>query len=92
MKKTTTIQLILITAALAACNKPLYQQDPVYYSASDLPDSSNSCPIVDTYPPDYYPLDYFNWLYAFRYYPHYRAAHSNIIRSGFGHRLSSVGS
>jgi hypothetical protein len=67
MKKSTCIQLVLITAALAACNKPMYQQqdyDPGYYEAGDPPDSTNSCPIeLSAMPPDYY-----NWLYCFRPY------------------------
>jgi hypothetical protein len=67
MKKSTCIQLVLITAALAACNRPLYQQrdcDSTYYAAGDLPDSTNSCPIGQSVmPPDYY-----YWLYSFRPY------------------------
>jgi hypothetical protein len=31
MKKTNAIQLVLITAAMAACNRPLYQQRPDGY-------------------------------------------------------------
>ncbi|HEV3411815.1 MAG TPA: hypothetical protein VG101_05015 [Puia sp.] len=68
MKKTNCIQLVLITAALAGCDKPLYQQgqdypgtyDPGPYSTSyipmgDQPDSGNSCPMVQSaLPPDYY--------------------------------------
>jgi hypothetical protein len=67
MKKTTCIQLVLITAALAGCERPLYQQGPDYpgtygpgpYSQRlyfpDQPDSSNSCPMgQSTLPPDYY--------------------------------------
>ncbi|HUB60491.1 MAG TPA: hypothetical protein VL978_07315 [Puia sp.] len=65
MKKTTCIQLVLITAALAGCDRPLYQQGPDYsgtyeggegmYQGGDQPDSSNSCPMVlSQLPPDYY--------------------------------------
>lgn len=86
MKKTSSIQLVLITAALAACNKPLYQQDPVYYSG-DLPDSTNSCPVAYPYPPDYY-----LWLNGFRYYPYYFHSPSHVIRAGFGHRSWVAGS
>ncbi|MBS1663694.1 MAG: hypothetical protein JST68_21805 [Bacteroidetes bacterium] len=89
MKKTACIQLVLITAALAACNKPLYQQDPVYYEG-DAPDSTNSCPIADPYLYAYQP-DYFNWISAFRYYP-YRSPHPIIVRAGFGHRPAKAGS
>ena len=101
MKKTTCIKLVLITAALAACNRPMYQQEyysPGYYPG-DLPDSTNACPIeYSQLPPDYY-----NWLYGFRpyggfyidpyinvYYVHPR--HGHVVRSGFGgggHSISS---
>ena len=101
MKKTACIHLVLITAALAACNKPMYQQEydsPEYY-AGNPPDSTNSCPIENTFmPPDYY-----NWLYAFRpyggfyvdptinvYYLHLYRAH--VHRSGFGAKIHSIGS
>lgn len=105
MKKTNGIQLVLITAALAACNRPMYQQGPGYtgsnavpppaanstyenpnhidLSEGDAPDSTNSCPIVDSQlPPDYYiwydglrpffDLYWDNWFglngyYAYRY-------------------------
>lgn len=35
MKKTTCIQLVLITAALAGCDRPLYQQEPDYAGGYD---------------------------------------------------------
>jgi hypothetical protein len=112
MKKTTCIQLVLITAALAGCDRPLYQQgtdypgsyDPgPYYSGADPrspynapggdePDSSNSCPMVQSQlPPDYYlwnsgfrPYDFYygggfslEGYYAYRY-------PATIVRAGFG--------
>jgi len=115
MKKTTCIQLVLITAALAGCDRPLYQQGPdypgsydpgPYYRGSagsdpqspydarrgDEPDSSNSCPMVQSQlPPDYYlwysglqPYEFYygdgfslNSYYAYRY-------PATIIREGFG--------
>jgi len=68
MKKTNAIQLVLITAAMAACNSPLYQQraegyeDPGY--SADAPDSTNSCPVESScLPPDYY--DWYNGPGAF---------------------------
>ena len=102
MKKTTCIKLVLITAALAACNRPMYQQEyysPGYDYPGDPPDSTNACPIeYSQLPPDYY-----NWLYGFRpfggfyidpyinaYYVHPR--HGHVVRSGFGgggHSISS---
>jgi hypothetical protein len=102
MKKTACIKLVLITAALAACNRPMYQQeypDPVYYTG-DLPDSTNSCPIeYSDFPPDYY-----YWMYGFRpyggfyfepninlnwYYRHqYR---QTVLKAGFGTKISTVG-
>lgn len=70
MKKTNCIQLVLITAALAGCDKPLYQQGPEYtgpvyppngsaaYGSppyGDPADSTNSCPLAQSQlPPDYY--------------------------------------
>jgi hypothetical protein len=106
MKKTTCIQLVLITAALAGCDRPLYQQRPDYpgaydpgpYSSNpyssmgDQPDSSNSCPLVQSQlPPDYYiwysglqPYDFYygdgfslGSYYAYRY-------PATIVRAGFG--------
>jgi hypothetical protein len=106
MKKTKCIQLVLITAALAGCDRPLYQQGPdypgsyypapdaqsPYYSGGDEPDSSNSCPLVQSQlPPDYYLWysglrrwdfyfgDGFNLegYYAYRY-------PATIVRAGFG--------
>jgi len=106
MKKTKCIQLVLITAALAGCDRPLYQQGPYYpgandpgpyssspsYSMGDEPDSSNSCPLVESQlPPDYYlwysglrPWDFYfgdgfslDGYYAFRY-------PATIVRAGFG--------
>ncbi|GGB10646.1 hypothetical protein [Puia dinghuensis] len=92
MKKTSCIKLVLITAALAACNKPIYQQGsylPDYYP-SDPPDSTNSCPI--DYPqllPDFSP-DYYTWLYGFRpYHHHHRAGVSRAGFGGGGHTISS---
>src|SRR5258708_17766710 len=101
MKKTTCMHLVLITAALAACNRPMYQQE--YYTPGDypgdLPDSTNSCPIEGTWlPPDYY-----NWMYGFRpygsfyldpniniyYQHHYR---ETVWRSGFGGKHYSISS
>jgi hypothetical protein len=106
MKKTVCIQLVLITAALAACNRPLYQQapygqdaydvDPYSYPA-DAPDSTNACPIESAdLPPDYY-----TWLACFRPYGtitvqpdiygfYYHRYHRAIIRSGFGGRTGVV--
>ena len=91
MKKTTYIQLVLITAALAGCDRPLYQhqQGP---EAGDRPDSSNSCPLVQSVlPPDYYiwysglrPFEYYygdgfnlDGYYAYRY-------PLKVVRAGFG--------
>jgi hypothetical protein len=101
MKKTACIQLVLITAALAACNRPMYQQEyytPGYYPG-DPPDSTNACPIeYSQFPPDYY-----NWVYGFRpygsfyfdpsvninfyYYRHYR---ETVHRSGFGAKIATI--
>ncbi len=117
MKKTNCIQLVLITAALAGCDRPLYQQGPDYqgsyypggyssgayepgpYSSNpyssprgDEPDSTNSCPLVQSQlPPDYYlwysglrPFDFYygdgfslDGYYAYRY-------PATIVRAGFG--------
>jgi hypothetical protein len=76
MKKTNAIQLMLITAAMAACNRPLYQQRPDGYddpgysadasagAPADSPDSTNSCPVESSaLPPDYY--DWYNGVGAF---------------------------
>jgi hypothetical protein len=73
MKKTNAINLVLITAAMAACNRPLYQQRPndgyddPGYSAdapADAADSTNSCPVESSeLPPDYY--DWYNGAGAF---------------------------
>lgn len=101
MKKSTAIHLVLITAALAACNRPMYQQEyeaPANYPG-DPPDSTNSCPIECTD----LPLDYYNWMYAFRpfgsyyvdpgininiyYQRHYR---QTVWRSGFGRKIQGV--
>jgi hypothetical protein len=64
MKKTTCIQLVLITAALAGCDRPFYQQGyptpyyppaGAYESEPTQPDSTNSCPLAESQlPPDYY--------------------------------------
>jgi hypothetical protein len=72
MKKTNAINLVLITAAMAACNRPLYQQrpdgydDPSYSTGApaDAADSTNSCPVESSdLPPDYY--DWYNGAGAF---------------------------
>ena len=72
MKKTNAINLVLITAAMAACNRPLYQQrpdgydDPGYSTGlpADVADSTNSCPVESSeLPPDYY--DWYNGAGAF---------------------------
>lgn len=98
MKKTACIHLVLITAALASCNRPLYQQEPPRYYQQDttgeIVDSTNSCPMgadETDLPPDYY-----TWFYGFRPYGlfyndpfyiqryyHYRYP-ATIIRAGFG--------
>jgi hypothetical protein len=98
MKKTNCIQLVLITAALAGCDRPLYQQgpyssDPYSSPRGDEPDSTNSCPLVQSQlPPDYYlwysglrPFDFYygdgfslEGYYAYRY-------PATIVRAGFGH-------
>ena len=73
MKKTNAIQLVLITAAMAACNRPLYQQRPDGYEdpgysadalsgasagdPADTPDSTNSCPVESSA----LPPDYYDW-------------------------------
>jgi hypothetical protein len=121
MKKTTCIQLVLITAALAGCDRPLYQQGPdypgpntpgsrapdsfdpysprpyypptgAYGSNNPQPDSSNSCPLVDSQlPPDYYlwysglrPWDFYygDWFNLDAYYAYRYPA--TIVRAGFG--------
>jgi hypothetical protein len=100
MKKTTCIQLVLITAALAGCDRPLYQQGSDYpgaynpgpYYREDEPDSSNSCPLVQSQlPPDYYlwysglqPYDFYygDWFSLDGYYAYRYPA--TIIREGFG--------
>lgn len=64
MKKTPYIRLVLITAALAACNRPLYQQAT---PPPDDVDTTQACPIETSYlPPDYY-----IWYYGFRPYGNY---------------------
>ena len=120
MKKTKGIQLVLITAALAGCDKPLYQQGPEFngpvypqyesaanaspgygtppYGAAQAdgppPDSSNSCPMMQSQlPPDYYlwydGLQPFNLNFSFgNWYPlegyySYRYP-ATVIRYGFG--------
>jgi hypothetical protein len=89
MKKTTCIQLVLITAALAACNRHLYQQDVPQAETSD---STDSCPLT----PEDLPPDYYMWFYGFQpygmYYEdpyylegyYYYREHRAIIRHGFG--------
>jgi hypothetical protein len=74
MKKSKKIQLVLITAALASCNRTLFpsQPDPVYdpgyvqspaNTDSVYADSSNACPVdsamYDGYYPYYYTGSYF---------------------------------
>jgi hypothetical protein len=72
MKKSNAINLVLITAAMAACNRPLYQQRPDGYddpgystdAPADAADSTNSCPVESSdLPPDYY--DWYNGAGAF---------------------------
>jgi hypothetical protein len=106
MKKTTCIRLVLITAALAGCDRPLYQQgtptppdssdpyssNPYNPGVSDEPDSTNSCPLVDSQlPPDYYlwysglrPWDFYygDWFNLDGYYAYRYPA--TIVRAGFG--------
>jgi hypothetical protein len=99
MKKTVYIQLVLITAALANCSKPLYQQAPPPEQSlfpGNEPDSTNSCPLyLSDLPPDYY-----NWYYGFRpygsyyYNPYWSGGfftfRSGITRSGFGKSQGTV--
>jgi hypothetical protein len=98
MKKTTCIQLVLITAALAGCDRPLYQQgsdypgvyDPGPYYRGDEPDSSNSCPLQQfQLPPDYYlwysglrPFEFYYGGSLEGYYAYRYPA--TIVRAGFG--------
>lgn len=66
MKKTPFIRLVLITAALSSCNRPMYQQQnmPEYESADSTNVSAEVCPLAwDDLPPDFY-----IWNYAFRPY------------------------
>lgn len=94
MKKTNYIRLVLITAALASCNRyfnlpesPEYQE---VYPQTEVPDSTNSCPLA----PDNLPPDYYTWYYGFQPYgvyfddPFYLEGYYNyrihVIRSGFG--------
>lgn len=96
MKKTTCIQLVLITAALASCDRPLYQRQGDYYYQGDEPDSTNACPLSQSdLPPDYYTwsagfqpyADYYNEPFSFNinldgyYFYRYPAT---VIRAGFG--------
>src|ERR1700677_4580228 len=95
MKKTTCIQLVLITAALAGCDRPLYQQGSDYpgsYDPGSGADSSNSCPLVQSQlPPDYYlwysglqPYEfYYGDGFSLNGYYAYRYP-ATIIREGFG--------
>lgn len=96
MKKTNCIKLVLITAALAGCDRPLYQQREYY--EGDPPDSSNSCPMeLSDLPPDYYTwysgLQPFNYYYGDGFnlggYYFYRY-HATVVRAGFG-RVGSPG-
>ena len=96
MKKTTYIQLVLITAALASCNRYFNQPEPPEYQEvypqTEATDSTNSCPLA----PDNLPPDYYTWYYGFQPYGvyfddafylegyyHYRD-HVRIVRYGFG--------
>lgn len=117
MKKTSCIHLVLITAALAGCDRPLYQQggyNPYYdnggnnnpsygnnnpsYGMGELPDNSNSCPLMDSdLPPDYYnwyagldPYDYYYGNgFSLEGYYYYRYP-ATIVRAGFG-RIGTPG-
>jgi hypothetical protein len=95
MKKTNYIQLVLITAALASCNRYFNQSDPPEYQEAypqaEAPDSTNSCPLA----PDDLPPDYYTWYYGFQPYgvyfddPFYLEGYYYyrdhvIIRHGFG--------
>ena len=64
MKKTPFINLVLITAALAACNRPLYQQVDVTEDDTDSSSYCNNCLML---PPDL-PPSYYTWYYGFRPY------------------------
>jgi hypothetical protein len=98
MKKTTCIQLVLITAALAGCERTFYLQQPTYQDRGylegrgDQPDSTNSCPLLQSaLPPDYYlwysglrPFDfYFGEGFGLQGYYNYRCP-VRIVRAGFG--------
>jgi hypothetical protein len=91
MKKTTCIQLVLITAALASCDRPMYQRGS-YVETEDLPDSTNSCPLVQyDLPPDYYiwyaglQPDYFYFGDGFSLGGYYGYRYpATIARAGFG--------
>lgn len=94
MKKSTTIHLVLITAALAACNRPLYQQDtPEYYQQpqdfrGDPADSTNSCPLgasQSDLPPDYY-----TWYSGFRPYGYDYGGDPFFINSYYFFRYSAT--
>jgi hypothetical protein len=78
MKKTKKIQLVLITAALASCNRTLYPTqpdpgytpDPVYYDAarqtSDSTFQADSCTYDNYYYPYYYTGTYYpSWPFHF---------------------------
>lgn len=93
MKKTPYIRLVLITAALASCNRPLYQQA---VPPPDDADTTQACPIgLSDLPPDYY-----NWYYGFRpygnyYYDPFRLDgfyiyRIGLVRGGFGYRGKTV--
>jgi hypothetical protein len=98
MKKTKYIQLVLITAALAGCDRPLYQQAPTYagpydrVAPGDVPDSTNSCPLENSQlPPDYYlwyqGLQPFDFYYGqpFRLFGFYSYRFpALVVRAGFG--------
>ena len=99
MKKTNYIQLVLITAALASCNRYFNQpESPEYqevYPQAEAPDSTNSCPVA----PDNLPPDYYTWYYGFQPYGVYVDAFNldgyyyyrdHVVRSGFG-RIGGYG-
>lgn len=71
MKKTKTIQLVLITAALASCNRPLYPARPDEPDPEYIPDSTYCDTRVDSaclmYPP--YDDPYYTPYYTGTYLP-----------------------
>jgi len=71
MKKTKTIQLVLITAALASCNRPLHPTQPVETDPEYVPDSTYCDTRVDSACPMYPPYDdqYYSPYYTGTYLP-----------------------